>query len=67
MAPRRQRWAGFDLKQVSDLIGDDMDAFEHRMDMIDARLGKIMAVCLAILTTLVGSLILLALNLATGG
>lgn len=61
-----------------ELVEGDLDRFEERLEILekhiddrfnrqDARLGKIMAACIAILTALVGALVLLALNLATGG
>lgn len=51
-----------------DGLDDDLDGLERRMtarfDQQDIRLGKIMVACVAILTSLVGALVLLALNLA---
>lgn len=47
-----------------DKIDDQFDRLNLRLDVQDKRLGKIMAACVGILTSLVGGLVLLALNLA---
>lgn len=73
---RREQRALFDESVRLSLAESDLDAFDDelggverritaRIDALDARLGKIMATCVAILTALVGSLVMLALNLAT--
>jgi ABC-type enterochelin transport system permease subunit len=59
--------SGFDAPTRLRLLEADADELESKYEKINERLGKIMATCVAILTALVGSLILLALNLASGG
>lgn len=54
----------FDVPVRLRLLEGDMDKLEERLDTIDARLGKIMAACVGILTSLVVASVMLALNLA---
>lgn len=55
-----------DQDRFEESLGDLEQRINARFDRQDARLGKIMAACVGILTALVGALVLLALNLATG-
>jgi hypothetical protein len=59
--------SGFDTSTRLRLLEADADDLDGKYEKINERLGKIMAVCVAILTSLVGGLILLALNLSSGG
>lgn len=73
--PRSQARAHFDQPTRISLVENDLDVLETqiddlrdtmnaRFDKADARQGKIMATCLAILTSLIVASVMLALNLA---
>lgn len=57
--------SGFDTAARLRLLEADTDELEAKFEKIGERLGKIMATCLAILTSLVVASVMLALNLAT--
>lgn len=61
---RFEQRASFDVPTRLRLVEVDLDDFERTLDKIDARLGKIMAACVGILTSLVVVAVGLALNLA---
>lgn len=64
---RAEARVGFDTPTRIRLLEADADELEAKYQKIDERLGKIMAACLAILTSLVVASVMLALNLAAGG
>lgn len=63
---RSEARRGFDTDTRLRLLESDADDLERKFEKIGERLGKIMATCLAILTSLVVASIMLALNLAAG-
>lgn len=69
--PRAQQWQGLTFEQVIPRIADDVDelerAWSERLARMESNLRRISAACIAILTLLVGSLILLAVQLGGSG
>lgn len=63
---RTEARKSFDTPTRLSLLESDVDELEASLAKIGERLGKIMATCLAILTSLVVASIMLAVNLATG-
>lgn len=57
---------GWELPIRLELAERDLDEHETTFAALEARLSKIMAVCVSILVALVTSSILLAVNLAVG-
>lgn len=65
--PRAEQWRGLSFEQVVPLIADDLDELERTVDArlarMESNLRRISGACIAILTLLVGSLILLVVQL----
>lgn len=68
--PRAEQWRGLSIEQVIPLIADDIDEQERvwsdRLARMESNLRRISAACIGILTLLVGSLILLVVQLGGG-
>lgn len=65
--PRNVLWEKLDLEDRVVLLANDLDKLETQQQRVGERLGKIMAVCVSILVSLVTSSILLLINLRAGG
>ncbi len=65
--PRSVLWEKIDHDDWLTLIANDLDKLDARQERIDSRLGKIMAVCVSILVSLVTASILLIVNIGAGG
>jgi hypothetical protein len=65
--PRADQWRGLSFEQVIPLVADDVDELERvwsdRLARMESNLRRISAACIGILTLLVGSLILLVVQL----
>lgn len=65
--PRNVQWEGLSDSDRLRLMANDLDRIDARQERIDARLGKIMAICVGILVSLLTSSILLVVQLSVGG